>query len=123
MKYYKMAYIDHGFCRINYFRKTEDGKTFYLCLQDEGSGYGGVTLYTCSEDYEPIRSVKPIDCIHFEYPTGESLIEKEVKKYLLKHDPMRVKKENLKKKIMEAIMVGPMSELEKRLDKVLEEEL
>lgn len=70
---YKISYIDNGFCRINYTKKTKEA-TYYYCLQDEGENYGGVCFYVCADDdFEPSHQVdfkNPATWHEVELPTG-----------------------------------------------------
>lgn len=79
MKKLIISYVDSGYCRVVY--KVEETEIIY-CLQDEGENYGGVNLYRCTQEEEPLYKVKLNQSVEIEIPNGEDHLTAMVSKYI-----------------------------------------
>ena len=81
---FKIHSIDSGFSRVYYKGKRGDGRRLLICIQDEGRF--GVDIMPCTDDGEPLYPLKATKELAsmFEVPTGESVLETNVRMYLKK---------------------------------------
>jgi len=82
-KLLKIYSVDNGFCRVNYSVKNEENQTVYYCIQEEFDDV--FVCYRSTAEEEPQYKVVCIKSI-WEVPTGNSTIEKGVRKFLTGED-------------------------------------
>jgi hypothetical protein len=82
MKKLVIEFIDSGYCRIVY---RVEGTDFFYCLQDEGENYGGVILYKCTSDHEPMYQARLLSPTQIEIPKGDCFMSLVVSKFIEDH--------------------------------------